>query len=65
MASRFFVTGAQLGMIKGIAAVVEDKEVSKKINEIIDNIIEHQCIGDSRNPIEMDVDYIINMFANQ
>jgi len=56
MASRFLVTGVQLGMIKGMIEAEADNELSKGIVEIIDGILKYQYVGNSTNNIEKDVD---------
>ena len=54
MASRFLVTGVQLGMIKGIIEADADKELSDVIIKIIDDILKNQYVGNSTNDIEED-----------
>ncbi len=56
MASRFLVTGVQLGMIKGMIEAEASEEISEGIIEIIDGILKYQYVGNSTNDIEKDVD---------
>lgn len=56
MASRFLVTGVQLGMIKGMIEAEADNELSNGIIEIIDGILKCQYVGNSTNDIEKDVE---------
>ena len=51
MAGRYLVTGAQLGMIAGMAKVKN----TDKILEIIEDIIHHQYIDNSTNDVLGDI----------
>jgi len=59
MGSRFLVTDVQLGMIKGYASLVDNKEGVQKswkfMKSVINDILENQCVGISSNNINDDV----------
>jgi len=56
MATRFLVSGVQLGMIKGIVEAEEDNELTQIIVEIVNEILKSQYVGRSTSTIEKDVD---------
>jgi hypothetical protein len=61
MAGRYLLSGTQLGLIKGYAEAGKIKE----LNEIIDEIIKNQFLGNTNNNIKKDVDrYLIENIGN-
>ena len=54
MASRFLISGVQLGMINGLAQVLGDEEIRNKLTEIANEIENRQYVGNSDNAIEDD-----------
>lgn len=54
MGERYLVTGAQLGLIIGFCKVEQDY----KVKELVDEIIDKQFLGNSKNLIDIDVEAV-------
>ena len=55
MGSRYLVSGAQIGMLKA-ALRCNDKGLSETCNDLIEKILNDQCIGRSTEDVMRDVD---------
>lgn len=51
MGERYLVTGAQLGLFEAMGKIND----SKKIKELVDEIIDKQFVGNTTNHIKKDV----------
>ena len=60
MAGRFLVTGVQLGMLKTLA-----KFDRTTFEDLIDEILNNQCVGLSKNSIQEDVEKIKGDFSEE
>ena len=60
MAGRYLVSGVQLGMLKALS----EKDKSK-FNELIEEIIENQFIGNSFDHLEKDVERLSDYFNEE
>jgi len=60
MGSRFLVTGAQMGLLAGLAKAGKCSEIVEYIEE---EIIDFQCVGSTDNSIEEDVEKAFELFS--